>query len=110
MSDHPFQVLDRCQIRWGRVLKVVDGVATVSATRLAWDGRTLCLGPPEVEMATVKADGRGFVPDLVPGEWVSLHWDWVCDRLTHIEVHSLRRYTIRHLGMANANWRRPAPL
>jgi hypothetical protein len=36
-----------------------------------------------------------------PGDWVSMHWEWVCDRLTPEQLTSLRRYTVFHLSMVN---------
>ena len=41
----------------------------------------------------------GAVVDV--GDWVSLHWEWVCDRLTARQLASLRGYSIRHLRMVN---------
>ena len=38
-----------------------------------------------------------MLDDLVPGDWVSLHWEWVCDRLTDASLRALRHYTRRHL-------------
>ena len=38
---------------------------------------------------------------MAPGDWVSLHWEWVCDRLTEGQVSRLRRYTERHLAIVN---------
>jgi hypothetical protein len=35
--------------------------------------------PPTAQRAI---GGIGFLDDLVAGEWVSLHWEWVGDRLT----------------------------
>jgi hypothetical protein len=100
-SDHPLHVMDRCRIRPGRVIDVVDDVATVDVSILRWDGRELRVGFADPELATVKTDGRGFLPDLRPGDLVSLHWDWVCDRLSATDVRSLDRYTARHLSLAN---------
>jgi hypothetical protein len=82
-------------------MDVVGDVATVDVTTLRWDGRELTVGSADPELATVKADGRGFLPDLRPGDPVSLHWDWVCDRLRSGDVHCLDRYTARHLSLAN---------
>ena len=31
-------------------------------------------------------DGVGMVGGVAPGDWVSLHWEWVCDRLTETQV------------------------
>ena len=42
-----------------------------------------------------------MVADLEPGDWVSLHWEWVCDRLTEQQVGCLRSYTQRHLRIVN---------
>ena len=32
-----------------------------------------------------------------PGDWVSLHWDWICDRLSQRQLRALRGFTPRHL-------------
>jgi hypothetical protein len=100
-SEHPLHVIDRCRIRAGRGIDVMGDVATVDVPTLRWDGRELRVGSADAELATVKTDGRGFLPDLVPGSRVSLHWDWVCDRLGSEEARSLDRYTARHLSLAN---------
>jgi hypothetical protein len=100
-ADHPLHVMDRCRIRWGRVIEVVGDVASVAVSTLRWDGRELAIGSTATELATVKTDGRGFLPDLHPGDHVSLHWNWVCDRLSPRDVRSLDRYTTRHLSLGN---------
>ena len=46
-------------------------------------------------------DGVGMVGSLAPGDWVSMHWEWICDRLTEGQVARLRRYTERHLAIVN---------
>ena len=101
-SEHPLHVMDRCRIRSGRVTEVVGDVATVDVSTLRWDGRELRVGNGDAELATVTTDGRGFLPNLRPGDLVSLHWDRVCDRLSAGEARSLDRYTARHLSLANA--------
>jgi hypothetical protein len=100
--EHPLHVMDRCRIRWGRIVDVVGDTARVNVPTLRWDGRELGVGSAAPELARVKADGRGLVPDLRPGDLVSLHWDWVCDRLSPADVGALDRYTLRHLTLANA--------
>jgi hypothetical protein len=83
------------------VLEVVDGTATVAARPLVWDGRRLRLGARETKRADWRRDGLGFLQELRPGDWVSLHWDWVCDRLTLRQAATLDRYTRRMLALAN---------
>jgi Family of unknown function (DUF6390) len=94
-------VLDRCRIRWGRVLAVQGDQVVVRCSPLTWDGDVLAVGPPENETAVQSVDGVGLVGGVAPGDWVSLHWEWVCDRLTEAQVARLRRYTERHLAIVN---------
>jgi hypothetical protein len=100
-APHALTVLDRCRIRWGRVVAVAGDRVVVDSRPLTWDGRTLALGPPRAETAVRSVDGVGMVGPLAPGDWVSLHWEWVCDRLSAPQVARLRRYTERHLGIVN---------
>jgi hypothetical protein len=104
-SEHPLHVIDRCRIRWGRVVSVAGELVTVRSRPLAWDGSVLGFGPLALEQISASFDGKGFVRGLRSGEWVSLHWDWVCDRLTPTQLRALRRFTLRHLRMANAGSR-----
>jgi hypothetical protein len=97
----PLAVMDRCRIRWGQVLAVTNDVVTVRARPLVWDGRVLGLGSPRVEQATWEWQGKGLVREPMPGQWVALHWDWVCDRLTVGQLRALRRSTERQLLVAN---------
>jgi hypothetical protein len=46
-------------------------------------------------------DGIGMIGDLQAGDWVSLHWEWICDRLTPRQVGYLRDFTHRHLHIVN---------
>ncbi|MDQ1660223.1 MAG: hypothetical protein QOJ68_203 [Blastococcus sp.] len=107
-APHALTVLDRCRIRWGHV-QAVQGDQVVVATRpLAWDGVELSLGPPGIETVVQSVDGVGMVGGLQPGDWVSLHWEWVCDRLTSVQLDRLRRYTERHLAIVNDRQNRSA--
>ena len=101
-GDEPLQVLDRCRIRWGRVLALRGEVATVESRPLRWDGRRLRLGEPEVETARVRRSGLGLAGDVEMGDWVSLHWDWICDRLTLADLRDLRRATAYELAAVNS--------
>lgn len=100
-GPHPLHVLDRCRIRWGEVVAVSGDSAVVDSQPLLWDGRRLFLGAPVAESVRVGIDGRTLLPDLRPGDTVSLHWDWVCDRLTPRQLAHLERFTERQLTITN---------
>lgn len=108
-ADHALTVLDRCRIRWGRVRSINGDSAEVDCRPLLYDGRRLTLGDPQPELAQCVMGGVGG-PDggdgggsgaLHPGDWVSLHWEWVCDRLTDRQVAALRHFTLHHLAVVN---------
>jgi hypothetical protein len=105
--EEPMHVLERCRIRWGRVVGVDAAHATVESRPLRWDGRLLELGDPRHERVLRSANGTGFLDELAPGDVVSLHWDWVCDRLTPRQLANLRRYTQRQLDITNARTTHP---
>lgn len=94
-------VLDRCRIRWGQVVSLDGDRALVRSRPLVYDGHDIAFGSPRVESALRSADGLGYLGELAPGDWVSLHWDWVCDKLTTRQLGLLRHYTLRQLDITN---------
>ncbi len=106
--DEPLRVLDRCRIRWGQVIEVVGEDALVRSRHLEWDGRRLTLGASSVERVLVGVDGLGLAGNLSAGDWCSLHWDWVCERLDERRMTALRDYTLRQLAVVNG-LSHPAP-
>jgi hypothetical protein len=100
-GPEPLRVLDRCRVRWGQVVTTSATSAVVRSRPLAWDGRRLALAPPVEEVAVLRAGDRGLAGTVRPGEWCSLHWDWVCERLDVVQVASLRRRTLEQLDVVN---------
>ena len=96
------EVLDRCRIRWGRVESVDGDLVWVRSRALTLEGSRLVLGPEALERARRSLDGAGFTVDLKPGDTVSLHWDWVCDRLSSGALRWLRACTRRNLDAVNS--------
>ncbi len=105
----PLVVLDRCRIRWGTVLESAGETAVVRSRPLEWDGKRLHLGDGQAEVVRQATDGLRFIDPLRPGDLVSLHWDWVCDRLDRRSLGYLQRYTSRHLDMVNERLAHPGP-
>ena len=101
-ADEIMKVIDGCRIRWGRVVEV-DGdwlVAAIAPIRLV-DGQ-LRLAPPELERVQAWRDGSGFIADIVPGDAISVHWSWACDRLDGRRLANLIDWTRHQLRIANA--------
>jgi hypothetical protein len=108
-SDTPLTVLDRCRIRWGEVVETTGDQVVVLSRPLTFEGSRLGLGERRLETATRSNDGVGFVEELRPGDWVSLHWHWVCDRLSRRQLGNLRRHTLRQLDITNNRVAHPGP-
>jgi hypothetical protein len=122
-GDNALTVLDKCRIRWGQVESVIGDQVMVKCRPLLFDGRRLALGEPvletaqrSVELSDTQANGvpsgadadgsstadvDGSDADLRPGDWVSMHWQWICERLSDRQVATLRRYTLHHLAVVN---------
>jgi hypothetical protein len=97
----PLEVLQKCRIRWGQVVRAdVDQVA-VRSRPLVYDSGRMSLGEPGVEMVTSGLGGVGPAAGLQQGEWVGMHWGWVCDRLSPRQLETLQQLTHRHLRIAN---------
>jgi hypothetical protein len=99
--DRALEVMDSCRIRWGRVLER-DGdwlVVNVVPLLLA-DGR-LTLGPARPERVQAWRDGAAFVDGVAPGDVISIHWSWACDRLAARQLAGLSAWTSRQITIAN---------
>jgi hypothetical protein len=99
--DDVIGVIDSCRIRWGRVLERDGDYLVVSAAPLAMAGGKLAIAPPRVEKVRAWQQGAGFVDGAGPGDVVSIHWDWACDRLDPARLDALRAWTQHELGIAN---------
>jgi hypothetical protein len=100
-TGQALHVLDQCRIRWGRVIADTGDAVVVESRPLTWDGRVLALGAPREETVIRSADGIDLLGRLHPGDWVSLHWQWICDRLDLPRLTSLRDYSAYHLTITN---------
>lgn len=100
-SDVPRSVLDSCRVRWG-VVESVDGeTAQVRSRPLTYECGALGLGSERAETARWSHGRHAFVDGPQPGDPVSLHWDWICDRLTDADVATLADRTERQLTSTN---------
>jgi hypothetical protein len=86
----------------GRVETVAGDQVTVRTRLLAYEGSGLVLGPEEVETARRGVGGVGLAPEVAVNDVASLHWDWVCDRLSPEGLASMKRCTTANLAAVNA--------
>jgi hypothetical protein len=95
------EALDNCRISWARVLQVEGAELVVERQPLLVRDGKLVLAEARTERVLRQIDGCGFADAAQPGEWVSLHWGWVCEVLTERQRSNLERYTRYHLRLAS---------
>jgi len=99
--EQALMVLDRCRIRWGQVQQVRTDQLLVESLPLRFERGRLLLGEPILETVERTLEGVGLVTHFRVGDWVSMHWEWVCDRLGPRQLGALRHYTRLHLDVVN---------
>jgi hypothetical protein len=100
-ANDVLETMDRCRIRWGRVVERIGDELVVRAVPLELVEGKLALGAPRIERITAFRDGRGFIADVEPGDVVSIHWDWACDVLDGPALERLVATTVREMEIAN---------
>ena len=99
--DPIVETMDACRIRWGRVVDVVGEQLVVAARRLDLvDGRLRARAGADRAVKGWRGAG-GLLDGARPGDWVSLHWSWACDRLSPAQLARLAGWT--DLAIASAN-------
>ena len=99
--DRALEVMDACRVRWGRVLERDGDWLVVDAVPLVLTDGRLALDSPRSERIQGWREGAGFVDDVQPGDVVSIHWSWACDRLSPRQLAGLVRTTRHEIGVAN---------
>jgi len=94
-------VMDSCRIRWGRVLERDGDWLVVSTVPLELRAGRLRLAAPRPERVRAWWDGASFLDAAVPGDVISIHWDWACERLDDRRLSALVGWTRHELGLAN---------
>jgi hypothetical protein len=100
--DGALQVMDSCRIRGGRVMELDGSSLVVNVVPLLLEAGRLTLGPARPERVEAWWDGSSLVGVVEPGEIVSIHWGFACERLTGSQLRRLVAWTRREIDVANA--------
>ncbi len=99
--NNTMRTLDECRVSLGRVVSVDNAELVVERQPVSMRAGKLVLDVARTERVLRQVDGRGFAEDAVPGDWVTIHWGWVCEVLDDRQRRNLERYTRYHLAIAN---------
>lgn len=99
--ENSLHTIDNCRVSWGRVIAVEGPELVVDRPPLLLQEGTLVVGPAAHMRALRQIDARGFADTAAVGDWVSLHWGWVCEVITPRQQANLVRFTDHQLRIAN---------
>jgi len=80
--DAIVSTMERCLVRPARVTARGGDELLVMARSLVLEDGRLRFGDERPERVQAAIDGRGFVDDAKPGDWIAVHWGWACDTLS----------------------------
>lgn len=94
------ETINNCLISWGKVISIDNNFLDVEYQPLEFDHK-LRFTNPQIKKIEYKFKDHSFLPGLKIGDWVSIHWNWACDILTHQQLKNLKKWTLWHLRLAN---------
>lgn len=95
---HTLATMDKCRISWAKILRVLSNSYEVAFRPLAVGpiSDKLTLAPPLKKIVT-----KGFVSNAQINDWISLHWDWPCEKLSRTQLANLKKYTKQMLFLTH---------
>lgn len=99
--EHTLEGMDECRVSWGRVKNVNGPSITVTAEPLRYANGKLFLGAPAEKKLARRLEAEYDIEQIKPGDVVSIHWSVPCEVITERQAAMLRKYTLRHLSLAN---------
>lgn len=87
--DAVLATMNRCLVRPAQVQAREGDELLVMVRPLVIEAGVLRFGEPTPERILAGIDGRGFVADARPDDWVAVHWGWACDVLTRTRRDAL---------------------
>ncbi|MFA6321893.1 MAG: DUF6390 family protein [Candidatus Buchananbacteria bacterium] len=108
--EHTIKTMDECRIGWGKVkeqkseIKDLNNLTKgiiIEYQPLAVAGDKLVLAEPIEREVWLEVNNKSFVAELKVGDFVSIHWGWVCDYLSQEQKQNLEKWTKYNLNLAN---------
>jgi len=113
--EHTLKTMDECRISWGRLKNAKSEIRNpkqilnsklqmaktmiVESQPLVMIGNEIGLGLPIEKEVFCEMNDKAFIKEPKPGDWVSIHWSWVCDFLTESQAENLQKWTKYNLTL-----------
>ncbi len=98
---HTLESMDSCRISWGKVEKIDGPSIAISTEPLIYSNEKISLGAP-ISRKIIRNIGSDFdIEQLKIGDIVTVHWGVPCEVIAPEQALTLKRYTLKHLKLAN---------
>jgi len=86
------KIFDNCRIGFGQVLMIKENSLLAESDEIYFKGDKLAIRPKQKEIV-YKIFNESFAPEVKIGDWVSVHWNFVCEIITSKQLANLRKFT-----------------
>jgi hypothetical protein len=101
--DHTLETMDSCRIGWGQIsskFKMKNLKLKLKSQKLIYKNGQLRLKDNVVREVALPVNDS-YIKTIKPGDWVTTHWGFVCDKVSPTQVKNLEFYTKHNLQLAN---------
>jgi hypothetical protein len=88
-------------VSWGSVLTAEGPTLTVLTEPLLYAQGKLILGNPVEKKLVRQLEAEYDIEQIKRGDNVSIHWSVPCEAISKHQAAMLKKYTLRHLDLAN---------
>lgn len=107
--EHTLKTMDKCRIAAAKVKSQKSKVEGNFSNQLIVEYQPLVIENNQLKLGEMiekpvwwTIGDKNFIPDIKTGDYVSIHWDWVCDRLTSDQFNNLTKWTQHNLNLTNS--------
>lgn len=97
------QTMDACLINYGRVLQILPGKIKIRTQRLALKNEKLFMEKNIIRTIIPQGEKDKELQSIKPGDHISYHWGYFCQKLTLRQLSNLKHYTSLSIRSANLN-------
>lgn len=98
---HTLESMGSCRISWGKVEKIDGPSIFVSSEPLVYENGKIFLGNPTTKKITRNLGSDFDIEQLKIGDIITTHWGVPCEIITPNQALMLKKYTNKHLKLAN---------
>lgn len=100
-KPHTVESMASCIISWG-IVKKTDGMfLEVETEQLIYENGVLALGAPTLQKIARGLGAPVDIDEAKEGDIITMHWGVPCEVITKAHARALKKYTLRHIALAN---------